>query len=100
MLAYVCLGCRADYAAPPQRCPRCKSRSFCPVSDEAPTYGLSEAAPAAAAPAAPEALVHVTAPEDMDAELQAAFASAERHRLASLGLPVPDDAPKTPRDLP
>lgn len=99
MVTYYCCGCRAQYLAQPKRCPRCKGRSFAGVSEDAPTRALLDA------PA-----FTVLAPENLDAELAEAFAASERHRLRSLGLPVPalpapvvlegDDAPATPRDMP
>lgn len=109
MLVYHCCGCRAQYPAPLKRCPRCKGRSFSAVHDDSPTAPLLDAGSPLGTP-----------PENLDAELAAAFASSERHRLTALGQAVPaepdhfatarrlgeafasrdDDAPATPRDLP
>lgn len=94
MVTYYCCGCRAQYAAQPRRCDRCKGKAFAAIDDNAPTRAMLDAAEPSP-----------VAPEDLDAELREAFRSSERHRLTSLGLVVPaslvlDDAPPTPRDPP
>lgn len=83
MVTYYCCGCRAQYPAQPKRCPRCKGRSFTGVNDDAPTTALL------ALDDAP-----ILVPENLDGELAAAFAEAERFRLASLsGSPYTRPAP-------
>jgi hypothetical protein len=83
MVIYYCCGCRAQYPAQPKRCPRCKGRSFAGVNDDAPTTALLllDDAP-------------IVVPENLDGELAAAFAEAERFRLAALsGSPYTRPAP-------
>jgi hypothetical protein len=110
MVIFYCCGCRAQYAAAPRRCDRCKGKAFTAVDDNAPTRALLD-------PAEPAPVVV----EDLDAELREAFAASERFRQSSLsgrpmvsvpallaGLPSAaespvlegDDGPATPRDRP
>jgi rubredoxin len=101
MVVFHCVGCRAVYAEAraPRRCARCHGKAFAAVDDNAPTSPLLDAGPVLGTP-----------PENLDAELAAAFAESERFRLAAVSgrpyvAPAPvvlegDDAPATPRDMP